>query len=203
MLQISTIHPSTLELLVKLQSLELLKSTRLVGGTALALLLGHRQSIDLDIFGEIDADTETITNCLTEEGLHVGLSGNSKNIHVFTINGVKTDIVNYPFAWLEDVIVEHKIRLAGLKDIASMKIAAITNRGSKKDFIDLYFLLHHFSLNELMDFYLTKYPSGSSFLAYKSLTYFVDADGQVMPKMLVPTDWNDVKKRVINEVKKA
>jgi len=89
-----------------------------------------------------------------------------------------------------------------LKDIAAMKIAAITNRGSKKDFIDIYFLLNHFSLKEIMDLYLEKYPDGSSFLAYKSLSYFVDAENQIMPKMLIPTKWEDVKKRIIEEVRK-
>jgi hypothetical protein len=53
-----------------------------------------------------------------------------------------------------------------------------------------------------MDLYLEKYPDGSSFLAYKSLSYFADAENQVMPKMLIPTTWENVKKRIIEEVKK-
>ena len=100
------------------------------------------------------------------------------------------------------MITDCGVKLAGLKDIAAMKIAAITNRGTKKDFIDIYFLLNHFSLKEIMDFYLAKYPDSSSFLSYKSLSYFVDADNQVMPKMLIPANWEKVKKRIITEVKK-
>jgi predicted nucleotidyltransferase component of viral defense system len=201
MLQISTVQPSTLELLTNLQKVALLQSTRLIGGTALALLLGHRLSIDLDFFGQIEGDSQTIADCLRDEGFDVTMTENTKNIHIFIINGVKVDIVNYRYSWIDELIEEDGIRLAGLKDIAAMKIAAITNRGSKKDFIDIHFLLNHFSLKELMHFYLEKYADASSFLAYKSLVYFADAESQAMPQMLIPTNWEDVKKRIITEVK--
>ena len=202
MLQISTVKSSTLELLTNLQKMEMLKSTRLVGGTALALLLGHRISIDLDLFGKIEGGNEMITDCLIEEGFEVVNETNSKNIHVFKINGVKTDIVNYKYAWIDNLIEENGIRLAGLRDIAAMKIAAITNRGSKKDFIDIYFLLNSFSLKEIIDLYLKKYPDASLFLVYKSLVYFADADMEIMPKMLIPTKWEEVKEKIIAEVKR-
>ena len=201
MLHISTIQPSTLELLKNLQKVEILKSTRLVGGTALALQLGHRLSIDLDLFGQVEGDTESIVINLAAEDFDVKWGSNSKNIHIFTINGVKTDIVNYRYSWIDDMIEYDGIRLAGLKDIAAMKVAAITNRGSKKDFIDMYFLLNHFSIEKIMDLYLEKYPDGSSFTACKSLGYFADAEKQVMPKMLIPTTWENVKNRIETAVK--
>ena len=201
MLQISTVTPSTLELLRGLQKTELLKSTRLVGGTALALLLGHRLSIDLDFFGQVEDDTETIAKILTAEGFNINMTTRMKHIHLLTINGIKVDIVNYSYSWIDNLIEENGIRLAGLKDIAAMKIAAITNRGSKKDFIDIYFLLKHFSLKEIMNLYIEKYPDSTPFLACKSLSYFADADNQLMPKMLIPTEWENVKKKIANEVK--
>jgi len=202
MLQISTVHPATLELLINLQKVEVLKSTRLVGGTALALQLGHRRSIDLDFFGQVEENVESIMMNLKSEGFDVKLESNSKNIHVFKINGVKTDIVNYThYSWIDDIIEDGGIRLAGLKDIAAMKVAAIVNRGSKKDFIDVHFLLERFSLREIMDLYIRKYPDGSEFIAYKSLSYFADAEKQIMPQMLIPTTWNDVKERIAAAVK--
>ena len=139
---------------------------------------------------------------MLNEGFGVTWSNNTKNIHIYMINGIKTDIVNYRYSWIDEMVELEGVRLAGLKDIAAMKIAAITNRGSKKDFIDLHFLLDHFSMKEIMDLYLKKYPDGSAFLAYKSLSYFEDAEKQVMPKMLIPTTWNNIKKRIITEVKK-
>jgi len=202
MLQIRTIAPDTLELLKKLHSVPELANIRLVGGTALALLLGHRLSIDLDFFGQVEGDTEMIANYLMRDGFDVNIRSNQKNIHIFTINGVKTDIVNYPYSWIDDLIEEDGIRLGGLKDIAAMKIAAITNRGSKKDFIDVYFLLNHFSLKEIMTLYLKKYPSATLFISYKSLLYFADAENQLMPEMLISTSWEDVKEKIITEVKK-
>ena len=201
MLQISTIQPSTLELLINIQKTDLLKSTRLVGGTALALQLGHRVSIDLDFFGQVVGNTEQIAQDLGEAGFKVVIESNSKNIHILKINGVKTDIVNYKYLWIDKLIEENGVRLAGMKDIAAMKIAAITNRGSKKDFIDLYYLLNHFSMKKILNFYLEKYPDGSAFLACKSLSYFADAENQIMPQMLIPTNWEDVKKRIIAEIK--
>ena len=201
MLQISSIQPSTLELLINLQKTDLLKATRLVGGTALALQLGHRLSIDLDFFGQVAGDTKQIGMKIAAEGFDVKLESNSKNIHIFQINGVKTDIVNYKYGWIDKIIEEEGVRLAGMKDIVAMKIAAITNRGSKKDFVDIYFLLKHFSMKEIMDLYFEKYPDGSVFLACKSLLYFADAENQVMPKMLIPTNWEDVKERIIAEIK--
>jgi predicted nucleotidyltransferase component of viral defense system len=182
--------------------MEMLKSTRLVGGTALALQLGHRKSIDLDIFGQVEEDIETIVMNLIAEGFDVRVQSNSKNIHVFEINGVKTDIVNYKYySWIDDMIEDSGVRLASIKDIAAMKVAAIVNKGSKKDFIDMYFLLNHFSLKEIIDLYLKKYPDGSAFIAYKSLGYFADAENQIMPQMLIPTTWNDVKERITEAVK--
>jgi len=201
MLQIRSVTPDTLELLKKLQSMPELAETRLVGGTALALLLGHRLSIDLDLFGKIDQ--EIITRALQEKMFDdFVILSESKVIKHYVINDVKVDIVKYDYyPWIEDMIVEDGIRLAGLKDIAAMKIAAITNRGSKKDFIDLFFLLKQFSMSEILEFYQTKYHDIEIRMAIFSLTYFVDADADDMPKMLIPTKWNDIKKRIIAEVK--
>jgi len=203
MLQISTVQSSTLELLINIQKVEILKSTRLVGGTALALQLGHRVSIDLDLFGHIDGDNEKIADCLIEEGFDVVRKTNTQNIHVFMINNVKTDIVNYKrYSWIDDLIEDSGIRMAGLKDIAAMKVAAITNRGSKKDFIDLFFLLKTFNLQTIIELYLTKYFDANLFPAIRSLAYFDDAEKDEMPKMLIPTKWEDVKDKIASEVKK-
>jgi predicted nucleotidyltransferase component of viral defense system len=187
--------------LIRLQKTDLLAATRLVGGTALALQLGHRLSIDLDFFGEVEGDTETIADELRDGGFNVKMESNSRSIHVFQIDGVKSDIVNYRYPWIDDMVEEGGVRMAGMKDIAAMKIAAITNRGSRKDFVDLYFLLQHFSMKEIRRLYLEKYPDGSEFLACKSLLYFEDADAQIMPRMLIPVTWEEIKKKIIAEIR--
>ena len=201
MLQINTVAPDTLALLKKLQSIPELAETRLVGGTALALHLGHRLSIDLDLFGVFDS--EIITGVLASESFdNFNIILDSKVIKHYFINKIKVDIVKYNnYQWLEDCIIENQIKIAGLKDIAAMKIAAITNRGSKKDFIDLFFLLKIFDIKEIIELYKTKYTDYSIFTAIYSLSYFNDAEKDEMPEMLIPTKWENVKKKIANEVK--
>lgn len=106
------------------------------------------------------------------------------------------DLVNYPYPWLEAGFIEDNIRISSKKDIAAMKLAAITGRGSKKDFIDIYFLFRSFTLREMIGFYNQKYSEASEFVVLKSLTYFEDAEEDEEPKMLVPLKWNDVKETI-------
>lgn len=201
MLHLETIEPKTLELLKKLQSLSIFKHSRLVGGTALALQLGHRKSVDLDLFGNIEAPPEDIQEVCREAG-ELEISKTSKNINIYWIDGIKVDCVNYPYKWLDECRVLDGVRLASVNDVAAMKISAIINRGTKKDFIDLHFLLQEMSLNHILDLYDQKYPDGSRFIAIKSLTYFEDAEDDPMPFMFNDITWDNVKASIITEVRK-
>ena len=82
-----------------------------------------------------------------------------------------------------------------------MKLNAISGRGSKKDFIDLYFLLKEFPLLELIGLYKKKYGDGSEFLVLKSLSYFDDADAEPMPKMLKQYEWENIKSHLNKELR--
>ena len=196
MLQLSAIEQNTFELLKKLQKLPLLAKTRLVDGTALALQIGHRKSIDLDFFGELDFEIQELIDSI-KEFADLTILSESKNIHIYSINGIKVDFVNYKYPWIDDAICEDSILLAGIKDIAAMKISAIIGRGTKKDFIDIAFLLQKFSLKNILDFYSLKYNDGSIFAAMKNLTYFDDAEGDIMPDMLMKKSWKQAKKEII------
>ena len=196
MLQYQTIEPGTLQLLKTLQAIPLLQGLRLVGGTALALQLGHRKSVDLDLFGDISAEAIEIREAI-EEHFSVSVIKESKNIKIYQIDGIKVDIVNYSrYPWIEPPVQEDGITLAGIKDIAAMKVAAIIGRGTKKDFIDMNRLLQIFSLKEILDMYMQKYPDGSLFIALKSLAYFEDAEADPMPFMFNETDWGVVKANI-------
>ena len=195
MFQYQTIEPGTLQLLKQLQDLPLLKGSRLVGGTALALQLGHRKSVDLDLFGGIDASSEEIREALSMSH-SITVVKESRNINIYLIDGIKVDFVNYKYAWIDKAVEEDTIILAGIKDIAAMKIAAVVGRGTKKDFIDLFFLLRQYSLQEILQLYLQKYPDGSLFIALKSLSYFEDAEPDPMPVMFEKVNWEDVKARI-------
>ena len=196
MLQYKTIEPGTLQLLKSLQALPLLQGLRLVGGTALALQLGHRKSVDLDMFGDFSAEGIEIRDTL-EEQFSVSVIKESKNIKIYQVDGIKVDLVNYSrYPWIDNPIEEDGITLAGIKDIAAMKVAAIIGRGTKKDFIDMNRLLQIYSLKEILDMYMQKYPDGSLFIAMKSLSYFEDAESDPMPFMFDDIDWEIVKSNI-------
>ena len=92
--------------------------------------------------------------------------------------------------------------LASPKDIAAMKVNAVMGRGTKKDFIDIYFLLQHYSFEQLMRFYLEKYADGTVYRALMSMTYFGDADPQPMPYMFVNVTWESIKEKILLEVER-
>lgn len=198
MLHYETVDEGTLGLLKQLQSLDILSEMRLVGGTSLALQIGHRKSIDIDLFGILNVEFDILIDELKTLG-EVVLLKNSKNIHSLLINDIKVDIVNYNYKWLTNKMTIDNIYFATIEDIAAMKLNAIMGRGSKKDFIDLYFILKNYTLTTLMDFYSKKYHDGSIFLVLKSLAYFEDADEQEMPFMFHNTSWQTIK----NNIKKA
>ena len=199
MLHLETVEPATLDLLKKLQGSTLLKDCRLVGGTSLALQIGHRKSIDLDFFGQVDAMPEEIEEELRQFG-DLQVRKNSGNIHLFVLNGIHIDVVNFPFTWQKDLVQTEGLRLAHMEDIAAMKITAIIGRGTKKDFVDIATLLETYSLKQILSFYEAKYPNASSFMALKSLSYFEDAEPQPMPFMFSNLSWEDAKRRVLQAV---
>ena len=204
MLYYETIAPATLELLTTLQQIQGIRNTRLVGGTALALHIGHRTSVDLDLFTvDPEDDFLSVIAAIKNKGYQLDIQKQSTNILLAMINDIKVDIVNYPYPWLLPEVREANISLASVKDIAAMKLSAITNRGTKKDFIDLWYLLKIYSLEEMLEFYRQKYDTSASFMVLKSLTWFDDAENEVQPRMFDQNfDWKNVKSTINAEVKK-
>lgn len=200
MLHLETIDSQTLVLLNQIMQIPEFSGLNLVGGTSLALQIGHRKSIDLDLFGHVELDDYEFANVLKAFG-SVQLINKTANIKTYLIDLIKVDFVNYPYYWLEPWQIINGIRLAAKSDIAAMKLAAITGRGTKKDFIDLVFLLEEFSLEKMLHYYRQKFPDGSEFMVLKSLTYFEDAEREHLPVMLKKADWNAIKSRIISETK--
>jgi predicted nucleotidyltransferase len=191
MLHIETIDNETLDLLKRIQSNPYFSQTRLVGGTALALQIGHRKSIDLNLFGKIEINPIELQQELQAYGT-LSLRNDSARIHQFLLRGIQVDVVQYDYPWLQDPVCHGGITLASIPDIAAMKLAAVTNRGTKKDFVDIAFLLKRFDLPQMLAFYQTKFPDGSAFLVLKSLAFFDDAEDDPMPNMLISTTWESI-----------
>lgn len=167
----------------------------LVGGTALALQLGHRNSVDIDMFGNYPINVEPFEEELSKFGSFV-LKTASKNIFICEINGIKVDFVNYQYPLIQEPFEVENVRMVSKKDIAAMKLNAIEGRGSRKDFIDLYFLLKEFTLEEMIHFYRMKYPNHTDFMMLQSLTYFNDAEQTPMPDVFLEFDWEHCKETI-------
>ncbi len=180
---------------------EYLNSFVLVGGTALALQIGNRKSIDLDLFS---LDNFYSNEILPELVLDFDVIVNSQTNHslISTINSIKVDFIKFHYPFIKPLLKVDGIRMASIEDIAAMKLDAITGRGSKKDFFDLYFLLQKFSLEKLFSFYIEKYPHQTTFHVLRSLTYFEDAEFQPNPIVFDTTiTWDLVKSEIIKSVK--
>lgn len=189
----SVASPEMLKLAKTLSSTEAFSGFYLAGGTALAFQLGHRKSIDLDFFSESDFDPESLVRHLP--GPQCDTQLNRGTIHT-VIDGIKVSYLFYPYPLLTATLSFNEIRLASIADIACMKIVAISQRGDKKDFFDLYEILKNISIEELKKSFLHKYMNVGYNCHHilKSLLYFDDADGQPEPISMNKTDWDTVKK---------
>ena len=164
----------------------------------MSLQLGHRTSVDLDLFGNFDP-TRSFRKLLVDRG-HVVEGAESGDVQALVVDGVKVDLVNYPYDWISDAISQDGMKLAGLDDIVAMKLSAAANRGKKKDFIDIAVLLERFSLGQMFERYQKKFGVSEIAFALRGLTYFDDAEDDPMPKMFVPLTWDAVKTRLLSAV---
>lgn len=199
MLSYQTVDSHTLELLRQLSVVPEFSAMRLVGGTSLALQYGHRSSVDLDFFGTFDSEL-SFSSILRSYG-RLAIVKETSKIKVYLLDGIKVDFVHYDYPWLESPLQVDGLTLATPPDIAAMKVNAIEGRGSKKDFIDLYYLLQRYTLVEILDFYEQKYPEHSVFRALMSMSYFDDADMQPTPRMFTNVSWNEMKEYIQSQVR--
>lgn len=200
MLHLETLTPEALDLLRRIQSRPEFKDTRLVGGAALGLHFGHRTSLDLDLFGKWEPKPP-LELVLSKCAGRVTKEGGDEQLQFFSADGIKIDCVRYPYDWLRPAVDAEGLRIAAVEDIAAMKIAAVTNRGTRKDFVDIYFILRQHPLREVLDWYAAKYPDGNLYLVLRSLVYFDDAEMEPMPNVLEPLDWKSVKCFISDSVK--
>lgn len=201
-LHIQTLAEPTKNLLYKIKGIPDLQSFYLSGGTALALHLGHRESEDLDFFTKDKFDTEILQQRLSSINKLEDVEAAEGTLNLFLEN-VKLQFLHYPYNLLEEPQLWNGILLSSVVDIACTKLITISMRGSKKDFIDLFFIMKQFSLNELFKKLDEKYSevNYSHTHILKSLVYFDDADAQPMPRMHISINWEDVKTEIIAKVK--
>lgn len=175
----------------------------LAGGTALALQFGHRKSDDLDWFSAKEFSNSHIKEMLSGLGVFELIAEEEGTIHG-SLDGVKVSFLRYGYDMLFPFIRFKNTNLASEQDIAAMKIDAASSRGSKKDFVDIYFLLEKYSLSDLISFFETKYKNiqFNKLHILKSLAFFDDAETEPLPVMLEQVDWITIKEKIREETNK-
>lgn len=174
MLHTETVETGTLDLIKRLMQDPLLKEFILVGGTALSLKIGHRKSIDIDLFTAKPFKVPDAVSHLTElyQAEQIRSAG---GVVICTIDGVKVDLIVHQYKELQPPELMEGIRICSLLDIAAMKLNAIAGNGTRyKDFVDVYFLLDYMPLQKIVEGYIAKYPNVSTGMALSSLLYHKD-----------------------------
>ena len=183
MLHLNTIEANTYETLRSLFSKEYLKNFALVGGTNLSLRFGHRKSIDIDLFTTGSFSPEKL-NDLLQIDFDYKFRSNSKYMLFGYTNNIKTDFIYHPFILLEPIEIIDGLRLFSLADVSAMKLFAVTRRGAKKDFFDIYKLAQYLGTEQLIHNFSKKYGEESVWMMKMSLVYFEDADRDEDPEIL-------------------
>jgi len=189
-----TLLPDTLRAIKLVSGIPIIKKAYLAGGTALALQLGHRTSVDLDFFTQVELGEKILS-----ADLHELSEFKEEGVAWRTVWGkigeTKFSLFYYKYPLLAKTHPFRGINLLGLKDIAAMKVAALGDRGTKRDFIDLYFLSKIYSLDEILLLYNQKYGDLECKIYHliRSFDYFEDAEVDNLPQMLIPVSWQEVK----------
>lgn len=198
-----TLPPKSLEILKQIESLNnsLLNSFILAGGTGLALQFGHRLSEDFDFFRTKPFEVKTLHKLLKGIAPYEVLQEDQDTLSII-INEVKISFFYISDPFIFDPIPYRFFKIADKGDIALMKLIAISSRGSRKDFVDLYTILRGGdTLKNYFELLPKKYAKGraNTYHILKSLTYFDDAEQEPLPNMLEPFNWTECKNYFVRQ----
>lgn len=200
MLRYETVTQSQREVLQVLSKRGFFKEYYLAGGTGLSLQIGHRMSVDVDLFSADEFDPQELSILL---GRDFSIEMAKKNTLIGELGGVRTSFFWFPYKMLQGFLIEDGIRLAGLGDIAAMKVNAIIGRGSKKDFVDLYAIIKHTKreIRAILQDCAGKFPGFQQLMAAKALCYFEDAQKERLQlPVFEDLPWDGIKKYFVTEL---
>jgi hypothetical protein len=175
----------------------------LAGGTALALRLGHRTSLDFDFYSTEDFDPLRLAGKLSLPPGGFKISTQKPGTLLGRAGGVHLSAFHYPYRLLKPATETPSFLVASLEDIAAMKLIAVAQRGTRRDFTDLYFLCRLFDLEEVLSFAGKKYTSFDVYTGLRGLIYFEEAEREPPRpgvRLLKPAPWKDVKAFFLREV---
>jgi len=179
----------------------------LAGGTGLAIILAHRKSYDFDFFSKDQFSTEKLLEIIVKsfEEDEVILSEIKEDTLIVFLNNIQVSFFQYNYPLLKNLIKKDGLYIASLEDILAMKVIAIIQRGTKKDFIDLWTIIKEkkYSLQDIFIFCKTKYGKAfSESIALKALTYFKDAEEETPEEEESNFSWESIKKYLIENCRK-
>jgi len=177
----------------------------LAGGTALALQINHRTSLDFDFYTSKKFDSRRLREEFDRKFKNVQETYVAEDTLGLNVNRVAVSFFRYAYPLIKSPQEAEGVLLASIEDIAAMKILAISQRGKRRDFIDIYFLIKQFGLERIIEFVKEKYPMFNIYVGLQGLAYFKDAEEDPAKKryrLFKDVNWNEIKKFVIKEVNK-
>lgn len=177
----------------------------LAGGTAVALRFGHRRSIDFDWFAPALQRPDVLLSDLQAQGLQPQEAQIEAGTLIGRVEGVKVSFFEFPYAMVDtlDSWAKYDTQIASARDLGAMKLLAIAQRGSRKDFVDMYELLHNgASLGRMLEDFQEKFKT-DPVSALRGLTYFDDAEKEPMPEMLNTAEWPAMRRAVESSVREV
>lgn len=194
----TTVAPWTMALLRKIQSIDAFQSFYLGGGTNLALRFWHRISVDLDFFTSEKFDEEMLHQLII---LHfpsaINTSKRRQTLN-YTIDNIKVDILYFPYENIRDPEIIDGIRMISVPDVIAMKLSALQKRTVKKDYYDILKILEHYSVQQIIEFYIQKFPNTDPGHIIYMLYMAHEADNDVDPILLERVSWKSLKKKLLN-----
>ncbi|MFQ5681110.1 MAG: nucleotidyl transferase AbiEii/AbiGii toxin family protein [Candidatus Omnitrophota bacterium] len=176
----------------------------LAGGTALALQIGHRTSLDFDFYCRREFDAGKVLESFRDGlGQVTLIQGLSSNTLIVRIRGIEISLFYYRYPLVKKAVRIEYIDLASKEDIAAMKLIAIIQRGKMRDFIDLYFLMKEFTLDEIFGWTKRKFSAFNPYLGLRALTFFKDAEDEIRGhrfRLMKKVDWPLVKQDILKRV---
>lgn len=192
-----------LEILPKLEFLRKEYGFYLAGGTALALQMKHRTSIDFDFYGPRDFDPQVLFRKLKRQFKTLVSTHTAEGTLMVGYQDIEMSFFRYAYPLLKPLVRTEYLDLLSIQDIASMKIIAIVQRGTKRDFVDVYYLLKRLGLHSMVKFTEQKYPVFNRYIGLRALTYFEDADEDKSRRRLETFEkisWEKIKQKLIEAV---
>lgn len=176
----------------------------LAGGTALALQLGHRTSVDFDFYTDTELrDVLPLLADIQKQLPKFATDHMADGTLIGHLDAIELSFFRYHYALLEPLVAADELRLASIPDIAAMKVAALAQRGLYRDFIDLYVISKQFGLDTVIGWARQKFPGLDVYIMLRALVYFADAEADTSMRgktLLQPIEWGVVRRYFTTEV---